>query len=167
MLRRSLLTTFWRSDLQSLIVVSIAVLVSFFLNLLVIVVIFLRRKKMEATDVFIIALAISDMMFSLAIHPMLIATSFGANSYQIFSSSGEVKVKIPFIWIICFTPGCNWYGFGAMFFGCLSMVIHGSISLVRCLPIVKPYSVHQLSVRATLLLLSLNVLYSGIFALGR
>ena len=64
-------------------------LVSFFLNLLVIVVIFLRRKKMEATDVFIIALAISDMMFSLAIHPMLIATSFGANSYQIFSNSGE------------------------------------------------------------------------------
>ena len=47
---------------------------------------------MEATDVFIIALAISDMMFSLAIHPMLIATSFGANSYKIFSSSGEGKV---------------------------------------------------------------------------
>ena len=44
---------------------------------------------MEATDMFIIALAISDMMFSLAIHPMLIATSFGANSYQIFSTSGE------------------------------------------------------------------------------
>ena len=76
----------------SLIVDCIAVLVSFFLNLLVIVVLFLRRKKMEATDVFIIALAISDMMFSLAIHPMLIATSFGANSYKIFSSSGEGKV---------------------------------------------------------------------------
>ena len=59
-----------------------------------IVVIFMRRKKMEATDVFIIALAISDMMFSLAIHPMLIATSFGADSYQIFSSSGEWKVKV-------------------------------------------------------------------------
>ena len=141
-------------------------LVSFFLNLLVIVVIFLRRQKIEATDVFIIALAISDMMFSLAIHPMLIATSFGANSYQIFSSSGEGKVKVLYV-IVVSTPGCNWYGFGAMFFGCLSMVIHGSISLVRCLPIVQPYSVHQLSLRPTLLLLSLNVIYSGIFALGK
>ena len=75
--------------------ICIAVLVSFFLNLLVIVVITLRRQKMEATDVFIIALAISDMMFSLAIHPMLIATSFGANSYQIFSSSGEDEFKVP------------------------------------------------------------------------
>ena len=87
----------------SLIVECIAVLVSFFLNLLVIVVIFMRRKKMEATDVFIIALAISDMMFSLAIHPMLIATSFGADSYQIFSTSGEakVKVKLPHISLDC------------------------------------------------------------------
>ena len=140
-------------------------LVSFFLNLLVIVVLFLRRKKMEATDVFIIALAISDMMFSLAIHPMLIATSFGANSYKIFSSSGEGKV--PDIISFFFSPGCNWYGFGAMFFGCLSMVIHGSISLVRSLPIVQPYSVQKLSLRPTLLLLSLNVFYSGIFALGK
>ena len=56
---------------------------------------------MEATDVFIIALAISDMMFSLAIHPMLIATSFGANSYKIFSSSGEGKV--PDIIIVFFS----------------------------------------------------------------
>ena len=53
-----------------------------------------------------------------------------------------------------------------MFFGCLSMVIHGSISLVRSLPIVQPYSVQKLSLRPTLLLLSLNVFYSGIFALG-
>ena len=61
--------------------------------------------------------------------------------------------------------GCNWYGFGAMFFGCLSMVIHGSISLVRCLPIVSDFG-HQLSLRRTLLLLSGNVLYSGTFAIG-
>ena len=63
-------------------------LVSFFLNLLVILVIFLRRKKIGATDVFIVALAISDIMFSLAIHPMFIATSFGADSYQIFTTAG-------------------------------------------------------------------------------
>ena len=122
---------------------------------------------MEATDVFIIALAISDMMFSLAIHPMLIATSFGANSYQIFSNSGESKGKLQESAEKVLTAGCNWYGFGAMFFGCLSMVIHGSISLVRSLPILQPYNVHKLSLRATLLLLSLNVIYSGIFALGK
>ena len=62
--------------------------------------------------------------------------------------------------------GCNWYGFGATFFGCLSMVIHGSISIVRCLPIVQPYAGHNLSLRGTFLLLSFNVVYSAIFALG-
>ena len=66
----------------------IAVFVSFLFNLLVIVVITLRRKKLESTDVFIIALAVTDMMFSLAIHPMLIATSFGANSFSVFTTSG-------------------------------------------------------------------------------
>merc|ERR1719471_1551792 len=88
-------------------------------------------------------------MFSLSIHPMLIATSFGANSYAIFT-----------------TTGCNWYGFGAMFFGCLSMVIHGSISLVRCLPIVQSDFGQQLSIRRTLLLLTINVIYSGTFAIA-
>ena len=72
-----------------LLIKIISVLVSFLLNLLVILVIFLRRKKIGPTDVFIVALAVSDMMFSLAIHPMLIATSFGANSYQIFTTSGD------------------------------------------------------------------------------
>ena len=72
----------------------VAVFVSFFFNLLVIVVITLRRKKLESTDVFIIALAVSDMMFSLAIHPMLIATSFGANSFSVFTPSGQEVLKL-------------------------------------------------------------------------
>ena len=72
----------------------VAVLVSFLFNLLVIVVIALRRKKMESTDVFIIALAVSDMMFSLSIHPMLIATSFGANSFSVFTPSGQEVLKL-------------------------------------------------------------------------
>lgn len=63
--------------------------------------------------------------------------------------------------------GCNWYGFGAMFFGCLSMVIHGSISLVRCLPIVHPNFGYQATIRGTILLLGTNVVYSGIFAFGK
>ena len=83
------------------------------------------------------------------------------------SSALQVRVKVYYYICLVSTSGCNWYGFGAMFFGCLSMVIHGSISLVRCLPIIQPYSVQRLSLRPTLLLLSLNVLYSGIFALGK
>ena len=62
--------------------------------------------------------------------------------------------------------GCNWYGFGAMFFGCLSMVIHGSISLVRCVPLVHPDFGYQQTIRSTVALLGTNVIYSGIFALG-
>ena len=62
--------------------------------------------------------------------------------------------------------GCNWYGFGAMFFGCLSMVIHGSISLVRCLPVINPDLGRQPSIRSTVILLLTNVIYAGIFALG-
>ena len=52
-----------------------------------------------------------------------------------------------------------------MFFGCLSMVIHGSISLVRCTPIMTNFRC-QPSIRITLLLLLTNVIYAGIFALG-
>ena len=54
-----------------------------------------------------------------------------------------------------------------MFFGCLSMVIHGSISLVRCLPIVHPNFGYQQTIRGTVLLLGTNVVYSGIFAFGK
>jgi len=89
------------------------VLLSFFLNLLVVIVIMLRPKKKNSIDIFVIALATSDILFSVAIHPMLIATSFGANVEVLFSHTG-----------------CNWSGFGAVFFGCISMVIHGSISVV-------------------------------------
>ncbi len=66
-------------------------LVSCILNLLVILVLMLRRRKLVPTDVFIIALASTDIMFSLSIHPMLIATSFGANSYTIFTVTGQVS----------------------------------------------------------------------------
>ena len=64
------------------------VLLSFFSNLMVITVILLRPVQVNSTDVFIIALATSDMLFALCIHPMLIATSFGANVNVLFSSGG-------------------------------------------------------------------------------
>ena len=66
----------------------LSVLVSFFSNLLVVAVIMLRPKKISSTDVFIIALAASDMLFALCIHPMLIATSFGADVSVLFSTAG-------------------------------------------------------------------------------
>jgi hypothetical protein len=43
---------------------------------------------MTSTDIFIIALATSDILFALAIHPMLIAASFGADVEVLFSSAG-------------------------------------------------------------------------------
>ena len=64
-------------------------MVSCILNLLVILVLMLRRRKLVPTDVFILGLATTDIMFSLSIHPMLIATSFGANSYTIFTTTGQ------------------------------------------------------------------------------
>ena len=33
--------------------------------------------------------------------------------------------------------GCNFYGFGAIFFGCLDMLIHGTAALSRYLMVVK------------------------------
>ena len=65
------------------------VLVSCILILLVILVLMLRRRKLVPTDVFILGLATTDIMFSLSIHPMLIATSFGVNSYTIFTTTGQ------------------------------------------------------------------------------
>ena len=62
--------------------------------------------------------------------------------------------------------GCNWYGFGAMFFGCLSMVIHGSISLVRCLPVTSSNFGHGPTIRSTILILAINIVYAGLFAMG-
>ena len=43
---------------------------------------------MSSATVFIIALATSDIFFSLSIHPMLIATSFGANVEAMFTRAG-------------------------------------------------------------------------------
>ena len=69
--------------------IDIPVTFSFVFNLLVIIVLVLRPQKKSSTDIFIIALATSDMLFAIAIHPMLIATSFGANAELLFPSAGE------------------------------------------------------------------------------
>lgn len=70
------------------------VFVSCILNLLVILVLKLRKRKLGPMEVFIIALALADIMFSLIIHPMLIATSFGANPHIIFTHVGRLGKTI-------------------------------------------------------------------------
>jgi hypothetical protein len=37
-----------------------------------------------------------------------------------------------------FTAGCDWYGFGAVFFGCSSLFLHGTIGFTRYKIIVCP-----------------------------
>ena len=58
-------------------------------NLLVILVVAYRKRKFKSTYIFVVALAVSDTFFSLAIHPMLIATAFGANSNDLFGIYGK------------------------------------------------------------------------------
>lgn len=90
-------------------------------NMLAIIVMFLRKERFKLTHLFIMLLAVSDFFFSILIHPMLIATSFGADPLNLFG-----------------TNGCNWYGFVAVFFGGLSMWTHGSIAYTRYMIIVYP-----------------------------
>ena len=89
-------------------------MVSIVSNVIVVLVLWFRRKRIKATHWFIVALALSDICFSVLLHPMLIATSFGADTAALFTKSG-----------------CDFYGFGAIFFGCLSMLIHGTASISR------------------------------------
>ena len=70
---------------------------SFLFNLLVIIVLVLRPQKKNSTDIFLIALATSDMLFAIAIHPMLIATSFGANVQLLFSTTGDSDIMVEYL----------------------------------------------------------------------
>ena len=44
------------------------------------------------------ALAISDTLFSVAIHPMLIATSFGVSPHELFGVSGKIDCVSYGLW---------------------------------------------------------------------
>ena len=52
----------------------------------------LRPQKIRSTHILILALAASDILFSLVIHPMLVATSFGADTVTLFSRRGYDKL---------------------------------------------------------------------------
>ena len=88
--------------------------ISVLANLWVVLVMLMRKRRCKSTHIFILTLAICDILYSTCIHPFLISVSFGADPHELF---GEI--------------GCNWYGFGAVFFGSLSMCIHGAVSFTR------------------------------------
>ena len=115
-----------------------------------VLVMILRKRKFNPTHIFIVALALSDILFSILIHPMLIATSFGVDSQALFG-----------------TNGCNWYGFIAVFFGGLSMWIHGSVAYTRFKLIVQSESEFWHKPRHNIILLILNISIAFIFAIGK
>ena len=68
-----------------------AVVVSIVANSIVLLTLWARTKRMKPTHWFIVALAISDIGLSLLVHPMLIATSFGADANRLFTTTGTVQ----------------------------------------------------------------------------
>merc|ERR1719225_930713 len=100
----------------------------------------------------LLVLAANDFSFSTLIHPMLIASLFGQDVSTFFNRTG-----------------CNWYGFGAVFFGCLSMIIHGVISIVRYHSVLNPPHLNKGANRefaTAFLLIIISVFYAAIFAAG-
>ena len=72
----------------------ISVMISVVANLIVVLVLWARRKRLKATHWFVVALALSDICFSLLLHPMLVATSFGSDADQLFTKTGRVNFQI-------------------------------------------------------------------------
>ena len=70
------------------VLIFFAVVVSIVANSIVLLTLLARRKRMKETDWFIMALAVSDISLSLLLHPMIIATSFGADANKLFTTTG-------------------------------------------------------------------------------
>ena len=66
----------------------ISVVVTVLANTVVLLVLWMKRKRSKTTHGFIAALAISDICMSVTIHPMIIATSFGADTDKLFTQKG-------------------------------------------------------------------------------
>jgi len=67
----------------------VSVFVSVIANGIVIFVMSFRRKKIRTIHILFLFMAISDILFSLAIHSMLIATSLGSNPVPLFGKVGK------------------------------------------------------------------------------
>ena len=75
------------------IMLQISVMISVVANLIVVLVLWARRKRLKATHWFVVALALSDICFSLLLHPMLVATSFGSDADELFTKTGRVNLE--------------------------------------------------------------------------
>ena len=53
------------------------------------------QRSLKSAHLFVLALAISDICFSLAIHPMLAATCFGVQAKQLFTKAGKDISTVP------------------------------------------------------------------------
>ena len=61
-----------------------SVVIAVITNILVITVLCLRPKKLRSTDKLIMVLAVSDILFSLLVHTLLIVNMFGADITDLY-----------------------------------------------------------------------------------
>ncbi|XP_063883400.1 melanopsin-like isoform X1 [Scylla paramamosain] len=108
-----------------------------------------RRRRLRSSHVCTLSLAVSDVAFSLLVHTLMILAALGVDPMLLFNK-----------------PGCNYYGFCAMFFGTFSMCIHASVSIIRYVNICHPERVEWLKVKYVYSLISFSAVYSAIWALG-
>ncbi|GFT76402.1 opsin-5 [Nephila pilipes] len=117
-------------------------------NSLVLLVMSLRKKKLRTFQLCLISMCISDLLFSLCLHPMSIATALGYDAKSIFNQSG-----------------CLYFGIMALFFGTYDMVAHSLIAVLRYVNLCHP-SGECVSRRSLLSLLVVCVLYSMVWSIG-
>ena len=81
---------------------------------------------------------ISDALFSITIHPLLIAVNLGSDVHELFGKAGTYYTFPTRLYhtskdcnFVVSLIGCDWYAFGAVFFGSFSMCLHASVSFTR------------------------------------
>ena len=76
---------------------TISVTISVLANLWVILVMLMRKRRCKSTHIFILTLAICDILYSSCIHPFLISVSFGADPHELFGIKGNIFIGTRFI----------------------------------------------------------------------
>ncbi|XP_055946668.1 opsin-5-like [Argiope bruennichi] len=107
-----------------------------------------RKKKLRTFQLCLISMCVSDLLFSLCLHPMSIATALGYDAKRIFNHSG-----------------CMFFGIMALFFGTYDMVAHSLIAVLRYMNLCR-LSGESLSKRSLASLLVACVLYSMVWSIG-
>ncbi|GIY90546.1 hypothetical protein CDAR_562431 [Caerostris darwini] len=126
----------------------VIVLTAVLSNSLVLLVMGVRKKKLRTFQLCLISMCVSDLLFSLCLHPMSIATALGYDAKRIFNHSG-----------------CMYFGIMALFFGTYDMVAHSLIAVLRYMNLCQPTG-ESISKRCLLSLLVACVLYSLVWSIG-